>query len=416
MAVQTADPESGGLQPPLAEARPPSRPRLLYLDNLRTVLITAVVVGHLAGSYGVQADWVYREGGQSSAVVTGLGLLGMVVGVSFSMGLFLLIAGYFTPAAYDRKGARHFLLDRLKRLGIPWLFFEVVIDPLIHYAVDVHGGDCKGALYDCQYQGTFWQYLKGFPATSGSFGDGPVWFLELLLIFSLFYTLWRLVAGRVPRRGSGQPGVSRAVPGNGAIALFALAIGLSSFVLRFWVRAFVQYEPFHLEFARFPQYIALFAAGVWAYRHGWLAAFSDRQARTWRWIALVCVLVLPALVVPFSGQSGEGDARFAGGVNWLSLALCLWEGFLCVSMCIALLSWFRRRFNGQGRLARAMSESAFAVYVLHPAIIVPLALALSGIDMHLSLKLLFVAPLGVALCYLAAYALRKVPFARAVLG
>jgi glucans biosynthesis protein C len=85
-------------------------------------------------------------------------------------------------------------------------------------------------------------------------------------------------------------------------------------------------------------------------------------------------------------------------------------------MVISILTWFRRRFNHQGRLARAMGESSFAVYVLHPAIIVPLALALSGLKMNLSLKFLLVAPIAVALCYLIAYGLRKLPLARTVLG
>lgn len=44
------------------------------------------------------------------------------------------------------------------------------------------------------------------------------------------------------------------------------------------------------------------------------------------------------------------------------------------------------------------------------------ALALSGIQLNLSLKYLIVAPIAVALCYLVAYGLRKVPFVRLVLG
>ena len=35
-----------------------------------------------------------------------------------------LIAGYFTPRAYDRKEARGFVVDRLKRLAVPWLLYE----------------------------------------------------------------------------------------------------------------------------------------------------------------------------------------------------------------------------------------------------------------------------------------------------
>lgn len=416
MATQTARLERAEPQPSLSEARPTARPRLLYIDNLRTVLITAVVLGHLSVTYGIDADWIYYEVGEVSQVASVLGLIVVAIGVGFAMGLLFMIAGYFTPPAYDHKGTERFLVDRLKRLGIPWLIYEVLINPLIHYAVDVHGGECHGALYDCQYQGTFWQYLKEFPRASGSFGDGPVWFLEALLIFSIFYALWRMVTRTTQLPAPSEPSRTRTVPGNGTIALFALVIGLSTFVVRFWVKAFVQYEPFHLEFARFPQYIALFVAGVWTYRRGWRVAFSDRQAQGWRWVALGCILAMPVLAVTFGALSGNLDERAIGGVNWLSLTYSLWEGFLSVSMVITILTWFRRRFDHQGRLAQAMSEVAFAVYILHPGVIVPLALALSGIQMNLSLKFLFVAPIAVSLCYLVAYALRKVPAVKTVLG
>jgi fucose 4-O-acetylase-like acetyltransferase len=385
---------------------------MLYIDNLRTALITVVVLGHLSGSYGVEAGWMYVESGEVSQVVSDLETLLAIVLVTFAMGLFFLIAGYFTPAAYDRKGTKQFLLDRLKRLGIPWLIYEVFITPLVHYAVDSHGGDCHGALYDCQYQGTLWQYLREFPRLSYSFGDGPVWFLEALLIFSFFYALWRVLAAKT-RFPMNQESQFRAVPSNSTIALFALAIGLCTFVVRFWARAFIQYEPFHLEFARFPQYIAMFMAGLWATRGGWLSAFPNRQAQTWGRVALGCVLVILILAVAFGLLF---DERTFGGVNGNSLIFSLWEGFFSVSVVITILALFRRRFDHQSHLARVMSDNAFIVYIIHPAIIVPLALALSDIQINLNLKFLLVAPIAVFLCYLVAYAIRKVPAVRTVLG
>ena len=78
MAAQPANLEDSHSKPPRPEVRPQARSRLLYLDNLRTVVITAVVLGHISGSYGVEADWVYREGGQSSDLVSGLGLMAMI--------------------------------------------------------------------------------------------------------------------------------------------------------------------------------------------------------------------------------------------------------------------------------------------------------------------------------------------------
>jgi glucans biosynthesis protein C len=411
MTTQPATIEAHAIHPVMAETTSARPHRLVYIDNLRTVLIICVIVGHLSVTYGLPADWYYKEGGETSALVGALGLVLLVIGLGFAMGLFFLLAGYFTPPAYDRKGRVKFLLERFKRLGIPLLFFEVIINPLVHYIVDIHAGDCTGSLYDCRFQGTFWHYLQDYPRLMEySLGDGPVWTLMALLIFSIFYALWHVVHKR-----SAEP-KAMPVPGNGVIAVFALVIGLSTFLVRIWARVLVFYEPLHLEYAHFPQYIALFIAGTWAYRSDWLNKFTDQQVRLWRWIALGCVLVLPPMLVWFGAQSGEVDERVTGGINFFSLVYSIWEGFLCISMVITFLAWFRRSFNRQGRLALAMSEGTFAVYVLHPAIIVPFALLLSDVRIQLNIKFLVVTPFAVALCYIVVSALRKIPLMRTVLG
>jgi len=93
----------------------------------------------------------------------------------------------------------------------------------------------------------------------------------------------------------------------------------------------------------------------------------------------------------------------------------MWEGVMCVAMSITVLVWFRGHLNHQGRLARAMSGAAYAVYVLHPLVIVPLAIALSGLQMPLPLKFVLVAPFAVALCFTIGYYVRKLPLVRNVL-
>jgi glucan biosynthesis protein C len=405
VSTSVIDVVSTTAQPAAAEVRSAGKARLLYIDNVRTLLITLVVLCHVAVTYGAEGAWYYSEAGEESTVAFIIIMPLLAIGAAFLLGLFFLIAGYFTPRAYDRKGAGPLVVDRLKRLGIPLLFYDVIVLPLIHYALAVHDGS----------HDALWPWLTDYVQSRRSFADGPVWFLEALLIFSLLYALWRVGTKSVPARAQSDIHKDGTVPGNGAIALFALAVGVATFVVRIWARANVYFEPWHLEFAHFAQYIAMFAAGIVAYRRNWLVRFSDAQAKTWRWIALVCILLLPALVVAAGALTGELDERGGGGLNWLSLAYSIWEGFMCVGMVITVLAWFRRRFDHQGRLARAMSETCFAVYVLHPLIIVPLALALSGIQLNLGLKFLLVAPVAVALCYLSAYYVRKLPFLRSIL-
>ena len=183
-AIETTTPNA---PPVVATARSAGKTRLLYLDNLRMAVITFVVLMHTAIIYGAMGDWYYRETGEAGTLFSMIAALLGGIGTAFVMGLLFLIAGYFTPRAYDRKGAGHFLVDRLKRLGLPLLFYEVVINPAINYSIAIHDG----------YQGSPGQWLVDYFRGLSSIGDGPVWFLEELLIFCIFYALWRLLAERV---------------------------------------------------------------------------------------------------------------------------------------------------------------------------------------------------------------------------
>jgi glucans biosynthesis protein C len=379
-----------------------ARPRLLYIDNIRTILITLVVVGHMGITYGGPGDWYYHETGTSNETVAIIMLLLAAIVKASLLGLFCLIAGYFTVPAYDRKGARAFLVDRVKRLLIPLAIYEFVINPVINYVRDVHQG---------AFQGSFISFLQLFFSPLRSIGDGPVWFLLMLFIFSVGYTTWRLVV--TAARPPSDP-MALGAPGNAAIALFALVLGFSTFIVRIWAPVGRNFEPWHQELAAYSQYVLMFVVGVLAYRGQWLSGFPDARARLWRWLTPLIIVSLGGVVVAGGALSGAMDERVVGGVNWISLSYSMWEAWTCVILAVVMLTWFRARFDYQGTLARKMAAAAFAVYVIHPGIIVPLAIALSGITMNLSLKFLLVTPVAVALCYLAAELLRRLPGVRSI--
>jgi len=378
-------------------ASPAGKSHLLYIDNLRTILITLVMLLHLAITYGADGEWYYHEGGESSIAMFIIMMFVAAIGSAFVLGLFLLLAGYFTPRSYDRKGFGGFLADRAKRLLIPLALYEIIIFPLIRYGVRVNEG----------FQGSLWDHLAEHFGGLDTIADGPVWFLMTLMIFSFCYALWRR-ASKAENEGQSS------IPSNGSILLFTLLLGLVTFVVRLWFPVGRFYEPLHQEFAHYPQYLFMFTIGTLAYRRDWLTSFPDSQTRLWNWVAILCVLTLPAIVIAAGALTGQLDERGAGGWNWISFSYSVWEGFTCLAFSIITLAWFRRRFNHQGWLAAKMSDATFTAYVVHPAIIVPLALALSGIVMNLSLKFLLVAPIGLALTYVISYYFCRLPIVRNV--
>ena len=126
------------------------------------------------------------------------------------------------------------------------------------------------------------------------------------------------------------------------------------------------------------------------------------------------VILFPFLFV--AGGALDGNLEpFLGGFHWQSLSYSLWEQVMCMAMVITLLVWFRNRANHQSAVTRAMSQGAYATYIIHAPVIVLVALALSGITMDLALKYVLVAPLAVAASFLAGWSIKQLPLARSIL-
>ena len=380
-----------------ADQKITSKPRLFYIDNIRILLTILVILHHLAIGYGASGNNPYVEVGEISTVSTILMTLFVAINQSFFMGFFFMISSYFTPGSYDRKGAWLYIKDRLIRLGIPLLFYIVVIDPLLNYVLSRFYG----------YPESLGEYLSLYLKGYDRLGVGPLWFVAALLIFSLVYALWRL-AFKPP--ATPPPSEGKA-PSNLAIAGFALALGLLTFMVRIWIPVGKEFELLGFQLAHFVQYIAMFIVGIVAYRRNWFSALTVAQAKVWRWVVLLLLVLFPVLFVAAGALEGDIDKAF-GGVHWQSLAYSVWEQFMCLAMVVTLLVWFRTRLNQQGSLAQKMSAAAYATYIFHRPTIILLAIALSSIKLDLALKFVLVAPLAVALSFLVGYVVKRLPIAR----
>jgi len=125
-----------------AQNAPKAPARLLYIDNLRWVMIMLVVSMHAAVTYSHLGSWYYMEDTPVSVAETGIFATYQATLQSFFMGFLFFIAGYFVPGAYDKKGAAKFIRDRAFRLGLPLLFFVFVLQPIAIYCIGLfHGED-----------------------------------------------------------------------------------------------------------------------------------------------------------------------------------------------------------------------------------------------------------------------------------
>jgi glucan biosynthesis protein C len=199
---------------------PGSIPRLLFIDNIRWLMIMLVLSMHAAVTYSNQGGWYYVENNQLSRPVLFNFILYQSFLQSFFMPLLFFISGYFVPFAYDKKGPTRFLRDRAIRLGLPTLFYVFILGPLTEYYIS-HSWHPDPV--DRSFVKEYTYYLTRFRFPGGT---GPLWFCEALLIFCLIYTFYRKYSHHV----SVKKFISQ--PTNLTLLSFILLVGFATFFNR----------------------------------------------------------------------------------------------------------------------------------------------------------------------------------------
>jgi peptidoglycan/LPS O-acetylase OafA/YrhL len=369
--------------------------RLLYIDNLRILVISLVIVSHCSITYGGPGGWFFIDPGNAPGTPFVLAVID-TLNQSFFMGFFTLVSAYFVLPSLLRKGREKFTNDRLIRLGIPLLFFVLVINPFIVVLLQRAGAPLPMPLATILN-----------PVTGPAFG--PMWFVWFLLLATGAYLIW--TAYHPPAEtGSVDP---HPVPGFAAIAGFGLLLGIVTAIVRIFIPIGSTWL-FNFQLPFFPQYIALFIVGIWAAENRWFDNIPERVGKTCTIAALALIVIEPFFVYSVL-NSPAGISLITGGLHWQSMAYALWEQMACVMIITALVWIFSHRLNVQGPVTSAMAADSYTVYVFHPIVLVSLSLLFAGVALPQLAKFAIVLPLAIAFSFILAHLIRAVPGVKRVL-
>jgi hypothetical protein len=391
------------------QARTPQAPeratgRLVYLDHLKVLLIALIIAIHaVLGYVGSDQYWTYADVQETTLLpVTEVVLAVIVVPFGlFMIALLFLVAGLLTPPSLERKGARRFVVDRLLRLGVPFALFTFLIWPVVTYALYHPFGAAPGSFGE--------EYLSD----QGYFDTGVLWFIGVLLIFSVGYAGFAVLPRPARRPDGSDPARSPRPIGMGHLAVLVLATAAATFLVRL-AFPYGSESVTDLNLWEWPGCLALFGLGIAASRRGWLTEVP-RALRRGSFVVTLAAGIAAAALMGGAFATGATDRVFGGG-HWEALLFALVESTLMVFGSVWLLGAAQRHLARPRAWTAPLGRSAYGAFLLQGFVLIALALVLRPVPLPAELKALLVAIGAVAGSFAWAWVLvSRVPWLARIL-
>jgi glucan biosynthesis protein C len=385
----------------------------IALNNLRAIVILIVVAFHSVlaylGSLGPTAFPFDRSPYEwrAFAIIDSHRWFGFDVFCAWQdvylMALMFFLSALFAWPSLARKGIGTFLSDRIRRLGVPFIFATIIVMPIALYPV------YAVTAVDPSLPAYFRHYLA-LPFLP----NGPMWFLwQLLALSFLAAMLRRFVPGWVERlaRLSGAASTGRYFIGLAAASVLAYVPLALIFTPWLWV----EHGPFGLQFSRPLLYTVLYCAGLGIGARGldrglfaadgslvrhWAIWFAGALASFLLWMGLTALAMKDASTAP-SGIQLVVDISFA---------------IACVAGCLAAVAVCLRFGVVRSRILDNLAENAFGIYLFHYAFVVWLQYAMLPFAWPAIAKAMIVFGGATALAWATSVAARLVPFGPLLVG
>ena len=312
-----------------------------WIDNLRWATVLLVLLYHVVYFYNNKGVFGgiggFGDGPQYQDVL-------MYILYPWFMPLLFLLAGVSSRYSLEKVSAGQWFKSRTRKLLVPGTIGLFVFQWMTGYFNTLVAG--RG------------EVLNNVPGVAKYFmcslsGIGPLWFIQDLWLFSLIL----LIITAIDKNGRFHSWCGKIASGKLGMALMVLLVFL------FWLgEKTLIMEPrvqsldglYNLYKPVF--YFIVFMIGYLVFSHD---AVQETLGRFWAPMMLFAVVTGAVLVVTTFGQNNTTPQYMASPLN------CLY-GWL---MCLAMMGWFKAKFDYTGKFAGYMTKSSFSLYIVHYLVI-----------------------------------------------
>ncbi|MBQ3842807.1 MAG: acyltransferase [Ruminiclostridium sp.] len=297
-----------------------------FIDNLRWMDVFLLIPYHAAQAFSTWGELNYMYFAPNRAISSFIVFLS-----PFFMPLLFLLAGMSTRYALKKRTYGQYIVERAKRLIVPFVFGTLVFCPILAYIGDLTNYGYIGSFFD-HYAVFFtkWTDLTGY---DGGFNVGQFWFLYFLFIISLVSVGIIVLSDKVLKK----QGRAENIP---FWALCLMIIPLPFL-----------YDLLAVGGKSFTEYLYIFLIGYYIMSHDKVI----EKVEKYRYISLTVGLAASIAYV-FMIVWAEKDY---GTINMIAKAFSEWF------MILALIGIGKNKLDSKNKVSEYMSQRSFPYFSLH---------------------------------------------------
>lgn len=343
-----------------------------YIDNIRNIAILLLFPVHTFMIWNDFGSGFYIWLGENKILST------LIVLVNpWFMPILFVLAGMSARYALEKRTAKEFIVQRIRKLLIPFIsgmLFLVPVQTL--YARKYFNHFEGGILENWKY---FFTHLTDFSGYDGAFTPGQLWFILFLFLISMIsillfrYLPYKKVSSKIVK-----------LP---VAAVFLLFIPI-------WLMYYLgNFGGFSIG-----KDLALFLIGYYVLSND---VVMEKIEKNIKWIAGLCIIGTVALVALYYCFSYYGD---------------LWINYIGWNSILVLLVFGKRKLNKRTKFTDYFNKASYPIYILHQSILVAVAYYVVQISDVLLIQLLGIC-FGSFILTIALYHLiRMIPVVREMAG
>ena len=300
------------------------------------------------------------------------------------MSLLFVTAGYSAYHALQKRGARDYANERVKKLLVPLLFGLVLIVPVQGYVAQLQ--------FD-KTEVSYWVFLKDYfinfedlSGYTGGFTPAHLWFILFLFVISL--SLLPVMNALLKKKTQINDGKE-----------FYVLFGFVAMVLADCLPDIGGKNPF--------LYGLLFLFGFILAQ---LQNIMDFLRKAYKFILPAGMMLIPMyLIVVNSINWAEASFPLRLGADFLK-NICAWW------MIMGLIGFADHMFHRQSRLLQYLGKASYPVYIVHQSVLVVVAYFIVQIGISPWLKYMGIMSITLLISLLLYEIFRRIRITRLILG